>query len=101
MKKHHHHHHMTELRDETPLFHKGEIVLCYEPDKSKARVLYTSKVLNVFERRNEHGLRFYEYKIHFQGWRPSYDRAVRATVLLKDTEENRQLQRELAEAAKL
>lgn len=35
---------MTELRDETPLFHKGEIVLCYEPDKSKARVLYTSKV---------------------------------------------------------
>nr|ABV49054.1 male specific lethal 3 [Drosophila simulans]ABV82490.1 male-specific lethal 3 [Drosophila simulans] len=92
---------MTALRDETPLFHKGEIVLCYEPDKSKARVLYTSKVLNVFERRNEHGLRFYEYKIHFQGWRPSYDRCVRATVLLKDTEENRQLQRELAEAAKL
>ncbi|KAH8362765.1 hypothetical protein KR084_000837 [Drosophila pseudotakahashii] len=92
---------MTELRDETPIFHKGEIVLCYEPDKSKARVLYTSKVLNVFERRNEHGLRYYDYKIHFQGWRPSYDRCVRAPVLVKDTEENRQLQRELAEAAQL
>jgi len=26
------------------MFHKGEIVLCYEPDKTKARVLYTSKV---------------------------------------------------------
>uniref|UniRef100_A0A6P4FHY3 Protein male-specific lethal-3 n=1 Tax=Drosophila rhopaloa TaxID=1041015 RepID=A0A6P4FHY3_DRORH len=92
---------MTELKDETPLFRKGEIVLCYEPDKSKARVLYTSKVLNVFERRDEYGLRYYDYKIHFQGWRPSYDRSVRGTVLLKDTEENRQLQRELAEAAQL
>ncbi|XP_017071189.1 protein male-specific lethal-3 [Drosophila eugracilis] len=92
---------MSELRDEVPIFHKGEIVLCYEPDKSKARVLYTSKVLNVFERRNEHGLRYYDYKIHFQGWRPSYDRCVRAPVLVKDTEENRQLQRELAEAAQL
>ncbi|XP_017128438.1 protein male-specific lethal-3 [Drosophila elegans] len=92
---------MTELKDEIPIFRKGEIVLCYEPDKSKARVLYTSKVLNVFERRDEYGLRYYDYKIHFQGWRPSYDRSVRATVLLKDTEENRQLQRELAEAAQL
>ncbi|XP_017043317.1 protein male-specific lethal-3 [Drosophila ficusphila] len=92
---------MTEYNDEPLLFHKGEIVLCYEPDKSKARVLYTSKVINVFERRNEHGMRYYDYKIHFQGWRPSYDRSVRGSVLLKDTEENRQLQRELAEAAQL
>jgi len=35
---------MMELKDEVPMFHKGEIVLCYEPDKTKARVLYTSKV---------------------------------------------------------
>ncbi|KAH8316743.1 hypothetical protein KR074_001997 [Drosophila pseudoananassae] len=92
---------MTELKDEVQVFNKGEIVLCYEPDKSKKRVLYTSKVLAVFERTNEHGLRYYDYKIHFQGWRPSYDRSVRASVLLKDSEENRQLQRELAEAAQL
>ncbi|KAH8255220.1 hypothetical protein KR038_006039 [Drosophila bunnanda] len=92
---------MTDLKDEVQVFQKGEIVLCYEPDKSKARVLYTSKVLNVSERRDDHGLRYYDYKIHFQGWRPSYDRAVRAAVLLKDTEENRQLQLELAEAAQL
>ncbi|EDV38851.1 uncharacterized protein Dana_GF24792 [Drosophila ananassae] len=92
---------MTELKDEVQVFNKGEIVLCYEPDKSKKRVLYTSKVLAVFERTDEHGLRYYDYKIHFQGWRPSYDRSVRASVLLKDSEENRQLQRELAEAAQL
>ncbi|KAH8349281.1 hypothetical protein KR067_003441, partial [Drosophila pandora] len=58
-------------------------------------------VLAVFERTDEHGLRYFDYKIHFQGWRPSYDRSVRASVLLKDSEENRQLQRELAEAAQL
>jgi len=62
---------------------------------------FSPQVLNVFERRNEHGLRYYDYKIHFQGWRPSYDRCVRAPVLVKDTEENRKLQRELAEAAQL
>ncbi|XP_001353340.1 protein male-specific lethal-3 [Drosophila pseudoobscura] len=92
---------MTAKEDEVQVFNKGEKVLCYEPDKSKARVLYNSKVLTVVERRDEHGLRYYDYKIHFQGWRPSYDRAVRASCLLKDTEENRNLQRELAEAAQL
>ncbi|KAH8269964.1 hypothetical protein KR018_001004 [Drosophila ironensis] len=92
---------MTQPKDEEQLFNKGEIVLCYEPDSSKARVLYTSKVLAVTERRDEDGLRYYDYTIHFQGWRPSYDRAVRASVLVKDSEANRQLQRELAEAAKL
>ncbi|EDW73430.1 uncharacterized protein Dwil_GK17539 [Drosophila willistoni] len=92
---------MTEGQHEVQAYNKGERVFCYEPDKSKARVLYTSKVLNVTERKDENGLRYYEYMIHFQGWRRSYDRNVRASSLLKDTEENRQFQRELAEAARL
>ncbi|XP_022216705.2 protein male-specific lethal-3 [Drosophila obscura] len=92
---------MTAKENEVQVFNKGEKVLCYEPDKSKARVLYNSKVLTVVERKDQHGLKYFDYKIHFQGWRPSYDRAVRASCLLKDTEENRKLQRELAEAAQL
>ncbi|KAH8379957.1 hypothetical protein KR009_008231, partial [Drosophila setifemur] len=92
---------MTQLKDEVQVFNKGEIVLCYEPDKTKAKVLYTSKVLAVFERRTDNGLKYFDYKIHFQGWRPSYDREVRASVLLKFNDENSRLQKELAVAAKL
>ncbi|XP_017474991.1 PREDICTED: protein male-specific lethal-3 isoform X2 [Rhagoletis zephyria] len=64
----------------TRYFEKGEKVLCYEPDPTKAKVLYDSKIL---------------------GWSSSWDRKVNADFVLKDTEENRQLQRDLAEKAQL
>ncbi|XP_023177130.1 protein male-specific lethal-3 isoform X2 [Drosophila hydei] len=92
---------MTKRENEVQLFNRGEKVLCYEPDKSNARVLYDSKVLAVYERKDADNLRYFDYKIHFQGWNASWDRNVRADSLLKDNEENRNLQRELAEAAQL
>lgn len=42
-----------------------------------------------------------EYLIHFQGWASSWDRCVPEEFVLKDTEENRKLQKELAENAQL
>lgn len=55
----------------------------------------------MYERKDADNLRYFDYKIHFQGWNASWDRNVRADSLLKDNEENRNLQRELAEAAQL
>ncbi|XP_075160789.1 male-specific lethal 3 [Haematobia irritans] len=82
-------------------FEKGEKVLCYEPDKSKAKVLYDSKILGTYETKDKRGRKHIQYKIHFQGWSSSWDRKVSADYVLKDTEENRQLQRDLAEKAQL
>ncbi|XP_030386416.1 protein male-specific lethal-3 isoform X2 [Scaptodrosophila lebanonensis] len=92
---------MTAKENEGPVFVKGEKVLCYEPDSKKASVLYECKVLCVYERKDKQGNKYYEYKVHFQGWSSSWDRAFKADYLLKDNVENRQLQRELAEAAQL
>ncbi|KAH8398749.1 hypothetical protein KR222_002709, partial [Zaprionus bogoriensis] len=92
---------MTPHENEKQQFNRGEKVLCYEPDESKAKVLYDSKVLAVYERKDEQNRRYFDYKIHFQGWSSTWDRNVRAAGLLKDNEANRKLQRELAEAAQL
>ncbi|CAH2054535.1 unnamed protein product, partial [Iphiclides podalirius] len=82
-------------------FSEGERVLCYEPDPTKAKVLYDSKVLEVIESKDKRGRRTVEYLIHFQGWNSSWDRCVSEDFVLKDTEENRQLQRDLAEKSQL
>lgn len=42
-----------------------------------------------------------EYLIHFQGWNSSWDRCVSEDFVLKDTEENRKLQKDLADKAQL
>uniref|UniRef100_A0A3B4XIV3 MSL complex subunit 3 n=1 Tax=Seriola lalandi dorsalis TaxID=1841481 RepID=A0A3B4XIV3_SERLL len=49
-------------------FHKGERVLCFEPDPTKAKVLYDAKVLDVLIGTDEHGRRIPKYLIHFNGW---------------------------------
>uniref|UniRef100_A0A182JXA1 Protein male-specific lethal-3 n=1 Tax=Anopheles christyi TaxID=43041 RepID=A0A182JXA1_9DIPT len=82
-------------------FCDGEKVLCYEPDPTKAKVLYDSKVLEVSEGKDKRGRRIIEYLIHFQGWNSSWDRKVSEDFILKDTEENRQLQKDLAEKSQL
>lgn len=43
------------------------IVLCYEPDVTKAKVLYDSKVVEIVEEKDRKGRRSVEYLIHFQG----------------------------------
>ncbi|XP_011181982.1 protein male-specific lethal-3 [Zeugodacus cucurbitae] len=85
----------------TRYFEKGEKVLCYEPDPTKAKVLYDSKILGIYDTKDKRGRKVIQYKVHFQGWSSSWDRKVNADFVLKDTEENRQLQRDLAEKAQL
>lgn len=145
-------------------FTEGERVLCYEPDSTKTKVLYDSKVsfsiflchiyriilievlevnligyielqvIEVVEEKDKKGRRSVEYLIHFQGgieqtllhnieitrdyyikinkrlfhqlfiylgWNSSWDRAVQEDFVLKDTDKNRQLQRDLAEKSQL
>ncbi|CAK1545704.1 unnamed protein product [Leptosia nina] len=92
---------MVSTRSVRYKFSEGERVLCYEPDPTKAKVLYDSKVLEVIENKDKRGKRTVEYLIHFQGWNSSWDRCVSEDFVLKDTEENRQLQRDLAEKSQL
>ncbi|KAF4530530.1 hypothetical protein B566_EDAN016029 [Ephemera danica] len=47
------------------------------------------------------GRKSVEYLIHFQGWNSSWDRFVPEEFVLKDTQENRQLQKSLAEKSQL
>lgn len=82
-------------------FEEGEKVLCYEPDLAKTKVLYDSKVIKVAPEKDHQGRKFYKFLIHFQGWNSTWDRFVTDEFILKDTEENRKLQKELAEEAQL
>ncbi|KAG7309207.1 hypothetical protein JYU34_005133 [Plutella xylostella] len=92
---------MVSTRGVRYKFTEGERVLCYEPDPTKAKVLYDSKVLEVIDTKDKRGRRSVEYLIHFQGWNSSWDRCVSEDFVLKDTEENRQLQVDLAEKSQL
>ncbi|XP_011501045.1 PREDICTED: male-specific lethal 3 homolog [Ceratosolen solmsi marchali] len=92
---------MVSTRGPKFKFTDGEKVLCYEPDPTKAKVLYDSKVLDVIINKDQRGRKAVEYLIHFQGWNSSWDRCVTEEYVLKDTEENRQLQRDLAQKAQL
>lgn len=95
---------MVSTRGQRYKFSDGEKVLCYEPDPTKAKVLYDSKVIKVLEvseGKDKRGRKVIEYLIHFQGWNSSWDRKVGEDFILKDTEENRQLQKSLAEKSQL
>lgn len=80
-------------------FSEGEKVLCYEPDSSKAKVLYDSKVLRIVVDKDSRGRKAPQYRIHFSGWSRSWDRCVSEESILPVTPENRKLQKKLAEEA--
>lgn len=80
-------------------FSEGEKVLCYEPDSSKAKVLYDSKVLELVVGKDARGRKMPEYLIHFSGWSSSWDRCVAEEFILPNTLENRKLKKKLAEEA--
>ncbi|XP_013787220.1 male-specific lethal 3 homolog isoform X2 [Limulus polyphemus] len=80
-------------------FSEGEKVLCYEPDPTKAKVLYESKVLELVVNRDTRGRKVPEYLVHFSGWNSSWDRCVSEDYICPDTEDNRKLQKQLAEEA--
>ncbi|XP_014676909.1 PREDICTED: male-specific lethal 3 homolog isoform X2 [Priapulus caudatus] len=88
---------MSSTRGQKPKFHDGEKVLCFEPDPTKAKVLYDSKILEIIETKDSRGRKVVEYLVHFQGWNNSWDRCVPEEYVVKETEENRDLQKELAE----
>lgn len=75
-------------------------------------------MLDVIVNKDQRGRKTVEYLIHFQvfihktsifyitdkflqGWNSSWDRCVGEEFVLKDTAENRQLQKDLAEKAQL
>ncbi|XP_054977805.1 male-specific lethal 3 homolog isoform X1 [Sorex araneus] len=80
-------------------FHSGDKVLCFEPDPTKARVLYDAKIVDVIIGKDEKGRKIPEYLIHFNGWNRSWDRWAAEDHVLRDTDENRRLQRKLARKA--
>ncbi|KAG9492427.1 MSL complex subunit 3 isoform X2 [Eleutherodactylus coqui] len=80
-------------------FQKGEKVLCFEPDPTKAKVLYDAKVVDVVVSKDDEGRKNPEYLIHFNGWNRSWDRWAAEDHVLRDTDENRRLQRKLARKA--
>jgi len=81
-------------------YEEGESVLCFEPDPTKARVLYESRILERCVGRNSQGKLRPEYKIHFQGWSRTWDRNVSERLLLPYSSYNRKLMKKLHEVAK-
>ncbi|KAH0810422.1 hypothetical protein GEV33_012368 [Tenebrio molitor] len=64
-------------------------------------MLIIFQVLDVVVTKDHRGRKTVEYLIHFQGWNSSWDRYVSEEYVLKDTPENRQLQKDLAEKSQL
>lgn len=58
-------------------------------------------MLEIVEIKDKRGRKTTEYLIHFQGWSSSWDRRVPDEFVLKDTQENRMLQKELAAQSQL
>jgi male-specific lethal 3 len=57
--------------------------------------------MDIFESKDKRGRKQMEYLVHFQGWSSNWDRRVSEDFVLRDTEENRKLQRDLAEKSQL
>ena len=73
----------------------GDRVMCYEPDPTKARVLYDARVLELRKekkRKDEKGTKT-ECLMHFVGWSNNWDCWVDESSILKDNEVNREIQR--------
>ncbi|XP_033742173.1 male-specific lethal 3 homolog [Pecten maximus] len=79
----------------------GECVLCFEPDPTKARVLYDAKILDQTVIKDpKNGGKTPAYHIHFQGWNNSWDRVVVENHILRNDEVNRVLMKKLADITK-
>lgn len=87
---------ITSTRGQKSKFVEGERVFCFEPDPTKAKVLYESKILEVNYLKDFRGRRVPEYLVHFQGWNSSWDRCVPEEYILRYTDENKALQKQLA-----
>lgn len=72
-------------------FEVKDKVLCYEPDKTKARVLYDATVVQV----RDDDPRHMEYLIHFKNWNNGHDRWVDDSMVLTLSPENKRKQEAL------
>ena len=79
----------------TAKYSVNERVLCYEPDLTKARVVYDAKILKVEGTDHKKNSKEFHYLVHFQGWSSTWDRYVTEEFLLKVSAQNRELQRKL------
>ncbi|KAL2185498.1 MRG-domain-containing protein [Thermothelomyces heterothallicus CBS 203.75] len=85
--KHHHHHHHHQQQQQQPPFQKDERVLCFHMD-----MLYEAKILDIMPAENGEG---WQYKIHYKGWKSSWDDWVPQDRVRKFTEENKDLAAQL------
>ncbi|KAL1958135.1 hypothetical protein VTO42DRAFT_4990 [Malbranchea cinnamomea] len=69
---------------ERPLYQKDEVVLCYHGD-----ILYEAKILDI--RKTDNKKSPFEYRVHYKGWKNTWDDWVVAERLRKNTEDNREL----------
>ncbi|XP_060604669.1 male-specific lethal 3 homolog isoform X2 [Ruditapes philippinarum] len=81
-------------------FLPGESVLCFEPDPTKARVIYEAKILDTTVYKDLDGKKKPGYHIHFLRWNNSWDRIVGEQLVLKSSEENKTLMKQLSEVAR-
>ena len=73
-------------------FEDSDQVLCFEPDGSKAHVLYDAHILKRTIRTDNLKRVWPEYLVHFMRWSSSWDRVVPETFLLANCQENQVLQ---------
>lgn len=83
---------MAPPKQQVPPFSKDERVLCFHMD-----MLYEAKVLDVMANDNGEG---WQYKIHYKGWKSSWDDWVPQDRVRKFTDENRELATQLAQQSK-
>ncbi|KAK2735205.1 Esa1p-associated factor [Myotisia sp. PD_48] len=69
-----------------PVYHKDETVLCFHHD-----ILYEAKVIGLRLSDPEDRKSPYEYRIHYRGWKNTWDDWVMQDRLRKATEDNKQL----------
>ncbi|CAL8079552.1 unnamed protein product [Calicophoron daubneyi] len=75
----------------------GQRLLCFEPDTSKAKVIYFAKILKHVQKAHSE---VPHYAVHFDGWKCKWDREVPEHLLLDDTEFNRTLKKKIDEIAR-
>lgn len=83
---------MAPPKQPQPPFSKDERVLCFHME-----MLYEAKVLDVMPNDSGDG---FQYKIHYKGWKSSWDDWVPQDRVRKFTEENKELATQLAQQYK-
>lgn len=85
----------SEEELENSKYRVGDKVLCYEPDPTKAKVLYNSRVLDMREKARKKGKdnKKCEYLMHFVGWSNNWDCWVEESSILTDDSVGREIQK--------